>query len=89
MRSLLPGSEVGKILSISLTGNRAHVTLQVRDGVGIDNEAIASIETSGILGDKYVSVALGAGNDLPPGGTIIHTESSFVLEEGNRTVNQQ
>lgn len=77
----IAGVKIGKILSISLNGNRAHVTLQVRDGVEIDSEAIASIETSGILGDKYVSIDLGAGNDLPSGGTIVHTQSSFVLEK--------
>src|SRR5208282_1288382 len=47
----IAGVKIGKILSISLDGNRAHVTFQVRDGVEIDSEAIASIETNGILGD--------------------------------------
>jgi len=79
----IAGVKVGKVSAITLSqkNERAQVTLQVNDGIMVDEDAIASIKTSGIIGDKYVSVSIGGGDPLKPGGTIIHTESSFVLED--------
>ena len=76
------GVNIGKVQTISLLDNRAHVGLRIDHGIGIDVDAIASIKTSGIIGDKYVSIALGAGeHDLTNGGTIRQTQSAFVLED--------
>ena len=61
---------------------RARVAMRVDDGVPIDKDAIASIKTSGIIGDKYVSIALGPSDRiLKDGDTIRQTESAFVLED--------
>jgi|SRR5277367_1306839 phospholipid/cholesterol/gamma-HCH transport system substrate-binding protein len=76
----LAGVKIGKVSSLGLDGNRAHVSLHIDDGVEIDNEAIASVLTSGLIGDKYVSIALGGGDDLKNGQTIRMTQSAFVLE---------
>lgn len=77
----IAGVQVGKVVAISLKNYRAHVALQVNDGVEVDSQAIASIKTSGIIGDKYVSISLGAGHNLGNGGLIRHTQSAFVLED--------
>ena len=78
----LAGVTIGKVQSISLQENRAHVGMRINNGVQIDKDAIAAIKTSGIIGDKYVSIALGPGEqDLSNGGTIRQTESAFVLED--------
>ena len=78
----IAGVQVGKVIAISLKDYRAHVTLRINQGVQVDNEAIASIKTSGIIGDKYVSVSLGGGeHDLADGGVIRRTQSAFVLED--------
>jgi phospholipid/cholesterol/gamma-HCH transport system substrate-binding protein len=78
----LAGVLVGKVQSISLQDNRAHVGLRINNGVEIDTDAIAAIKTSGIIGDKYVSIALGAGEQsLTSGGTIRQTQSAFILED--------
>src|SRR5580692_8834830 len=55
--------------------------LQMNEGIMVDEDAIASIKTSGIIGDKYVAISIGGGDPLKPGATIAHTESSFVLED--------
>ena len=56
--------------------------MHLNNEVKIDNEAIAAIKTSGIIGDKYVSIAPGPGeHDLIDGGIIRQTESAFVLED--------
>jgi phospholipid/cholesterol/gamma-HCH transport system substrate-binding protein len=78
----LAGVKIGKVQTISLLDNRAHIGLRIDKGVGIDTDAIASIKTSGLIGNKYVSIALGAGeHDLTSGGTIRQTQSAFVLED--------
>jgi phospholipid/cholesterol/gamma-HCH transport system substrate-binding protein len=79
----IAGVRVGKVDSITLSQKteRARVILQINDGVMVDDDAIASIKTSGIIGDKYVSLSIGGGEPLKDGGTIMHTESSFVLED--------
>jgi len=78
----IAGVQVGKVIAISLKDYRAHVTLRINQGVQVDTEAIASIKTSGIIGDKYVSVSLGGGeHDLADGGVIRRTQSAFVLED--------
>jgi phospholipid/cholesterol/gamma-HCH transport system substrate-binding protein len=78
----IAGVQVGKVVSISLKDYRARVGMRINDGVHIDTDAIASIKTSGIIGDKYVSVSLGSGDhDLADGGVIRRTQSAFVLED--------
>ena len=79
----IAGVKVGKVADIALSqkNERARVILQIRNGVMVDDDAIASIKTSGIIGDKYVSISIGGGDPLKDGGTIPHTESSFVLED--------
>jgi phospholipid/cholesterol/gamma-HCH transport system substrate-binding protein len=79
----IAGVRVGKVASIILSQKteRAQVILQIHEGITVDDDAIASIKTSGIIGDKYVSLSIGGGDPLKNGGTIMHTESSFVLED--------
>jgi phospholipid/cholesterol/gamma-HCH transport system substrate-binding protein len=78
----LAGVDIGKVQTISLLDNRAHVGLRIDHGIGIDTDAIAAIKTSGLIGNKYVSISLGAGeHDLTNGGMIRQTQSAFVLED--------
>jgi len=79
----IAGVKVGKVALITLSqkNERARVTLQMDEGVMVDDKAIASIKTSGIIGDKYVAVSIGAGQPLKDGGTITETKSTFVLED--------
>lgn len=78
----ISGVQVGKVTGISLKDYRAHVAMRINQGVEVDNEAIAAIKTSGIIGDKYVSIALGPGDKmLANDGSLRHTQSAFVLED--------
>ena len=78
----LDGVQIGKVTHIGLKDMRARVALRVNEGVQIDKEAIAAIKTSGIIGDKYVSVAPGYSDRiLVDGDTIMHTQDAFVLED--------
>jgi phospholipid/cholesterol/gamma-HCH transport system substrate-binding protein len=78
----IAGVDVGKVGSIELRDNRARVALRIKQGVTIDDDAIAAIKTSGIIGDKYVSIALGPSDQtLHDAEVIRHTQSAFVLED--------
>jgi phospholipid/cholesterol/gamma-HCH transport system substrate-binding protein len=79
----LAGVPIGKVADISLQseGERARVDMRLNKGVQIDSDAIASIKTSGLIGDKYVAIALGGGDTISNGATIRHTQSAFVLED--------
>jgi phospholipid/cholesterol/gamma-HCH transport system substrate-binding protein len=78
----IAGVQVGKVVAIGLKDYRAHVALRINNGVEVDTEAIASIKTSGIIGDKYVSISLGGGDhNIADGGAIRRTQSAFVLED--------
>src|SRR5260221_12360693 len=78
----LAGVQVGKVVNIAIKDYRARVTLRVNDGVEIDSDAIAAVKTSGIIGDKYVSIQLGPSDKyLKDGNTIRQTQSAFVLED--------
>jgi phospholipid/cholesterol/gamma-HCH transport system substrate-binding protein len=78
----IAGVKVGKVAGVSLEDNRAHVTLRIDEGVKIDNEAFAAVKSTGIIGDKFVSIQLGPGEQtLADGNTIRHTQSAVVLED--------
>ncbi|MBV8134672.1 MAG: outer membrane lipid asymmetry maintenance protein MlaD [Deltaproteobacteria bacterium] len=77
----IAGVQIGKVLSETLVGNEAHVTMQIHSGVPIDDEAIASIRSTGIIGGKYISIQLGPSTKiLTSGGRIMQTESAFSIE---------
>ncbi len=77
----IAGVPVGHVASIEFKNDRAHLGLFIENGVQVDSDAIAGIKSSGIIGDKYVAIQLGAGDPLPSGGTIRQTQSAFVLED--------
>lgn len=78
----IAGVKVGKVTAIALVDDRAHVTLRINRGVAIDDEADAAVKSSGIIGDKFVSVALGPGDrTLKNDDVIRHTQSAVVLED--------
>jgi phospholipid/cholesterol/gamma-HCH transport system substrate-binding protein len=50
--------------------------MQIKNGVRIYDDAIASIKTEGLIGEKYVDIDAGGGGELlKPGGMIIETVS--------------
>jgi phospholipid/cholesterol/gamma-HCH transport system substrate-binding protein len=78
----IAGVPVGRVEKIDLDSQYAAIVqLNVKQGVHLPSDTIASIKTSGLIGDKYIALAPGAdSSNLPPGGTITDTESAVDLE---------
>jgi phospholipid/cholesterol/gamma-HCH transport system substrate-binding protein len=78
------GIQVGRIerLTIDKEKQTALVELRVRKDIEVYDDAIASIKTSGLIGDKFVKIDPGGGGDiLKPGGTITETTSPLDIED--------
>ena len=72
------GMEIGRVAGFSMDQKDqvAVAELRIGNGVQIYDDAIASIKSSGLLGDKFVNIDAGGGGDLlEPGGIISETEA--------------
>jgi phospholipid/cholesterol/gamma-HCH transport system substrate-binding protein len=73
------GIEVGRVekLGMDAEAQQAQVEMLLRKDIKIYEDAMASIKTEGLIGDKYVSIDPGGmGEPLKPGDTIIQTQSA-------------
>ncbi|MEW6518753.1 MAG: outer membrane lipid asymmetry maintenance protein MlaD [Desulfurivibrio sp.] len=79
----IAGVNVGTVSGIRLTKEqRAEVSLYLANEVEITEDAIASIKTQGIIGDKYIRISQGGSETyLKEGEMITDTESAVDLEE--------
>ncbi len=78
----IAGVQVGRIKDIRLHDYQASVTIAIQQGVQVYSDAIASIKTRGIIGEKFLGLSPGgAGEVLRPGDTIQDTESGIDLEQ--------
>jgi phospholipid/cholesterol/gamma-HCH transport system substrate-binding protein len=77
------GVEVGRVESITLTsGDQAKLTMRLKPGLKLYDDAIASIRTKGIIGDKFVKLSPGSsGKLIANGGKIRDTESAVEWED--------
>lgn len=84
-RVTIAGVTVGRVTGITLdpVSVRARVQMSINKDVDyITEDSIAAIKTSGVLGEKYVSIAVGGSEEiLGAGGRIRDTQSAFVLED--------
>lgn len=80
----MAGVQVGNVERIYLDPERqvAVVDMNIRNGVDLSEDVIASIKTSGLIGDKYVKLTPGIAEEtLQPGEMITQTESAIDIEE--------
>lgn len=78
----ISGVKVGQVVAVALDENyRARVELDVDPKLQLPIDSSAAIVTSGLLGDRYIQIELGAEEEyLADGEEIGYTESAIVLE---------
>ena len=72
------GLEVGRVESFKMDQDNqvAVVELKINNGIKVYDDAIASIKTEGLIGDKFISIDAGGSGDLLKNGDLItDTES--------------
>jgi phospholipid/cholesterol/gamma-HCH transport system substrate-binding protein len=78
----MAGVEIGKIEKIQLKDFLSLIEMRIDPDVKIPEDTIASIRTSGLIGEKLVKLIPGGSDDwIEDGGKIIDTESSIDIEE--------
>ncbi len=79
----IAGVKVGQVESISLDleTQESMVWLELNQNIEVQDDAVASIRTAGIIGDKFIKISPGAGELLSDGDEIIETEPAISIEE--------
>ncbi|MFP4257942.1 MAG: outer membrane lipid asymmetry maintenance protein MlaD [Desulfovermiculus sp.] len=80
----IAGVSIGKVENIELESDRfvAVVTMNIDQDVTLSDDSMAAVKTSGLIGDKYISISPGgSGMELEPGEMIIDTQSPIDVEE--------
>jgi phospholipid/cholesterol/gamma-HCH transport system substrate-binding protein len=79
----ISGIKVGSVLGTTLDPNTflAKVQMSVQPSIKLPDDSVAEIVSSGLLGDKYMSLVPGGSDkDIAPGGRIKFTQSSVSIE---------
>jgi phospholipid/cholesterol/gamma-HCH transport system substrate-binding protein len=78
---LIAGVEIGRVKQIALQDYEANVTLSIQHGVVLQKDAIASIKTKGMIGEKYIEITPGGDEQsISDGGSLRDTEPAMDLE---------
>jgi len=79
---VIAGVDVGRVKSILLDNYQARVVLHFTENVKIQEDAIASIKTKGLIGERYIEITPGGSEKIiEPGGRIRETQPAVDLEE--------
>ena len=79
----IAGVEVGTVKSVGINSDyRAVVELSIDKAIKLQEDAIASIKTKGLIGEQYVQISPGGSDKLiANGGKLRETESAIDIEE--------
>lgn len=81
----MAGVTIGRVSNVTLEKESYSALVEMEIYSDVDNltaDSVASIQTSGLLGDKYVAISVGGDEDvLADGDTIFDTQSALNLEK--------
>jgi phospholipid/cholesterol/gamma-HCH transport system substrate-binding protein len=80
----IAGVQVGQVEAVALDPKEfvALVRLKIKETIQLSEDAIASVQTAGLLGDKYIQLSQGGSDQmLKPGDRIIETEPALNIED--------
>jgi phospholipid/cholesterol/gamma-HCH transport system substrate-binding protein len=76
------GVKVGRVEKITLEDYEAVVTLSIDSTIELQEDAIASIKTRGLIGEKYIRITPGGSDRLiAAGGRIREVETPLDFED--------
>jgi len=78
------GIKVGSVVEQNLdpVTYQAIVRMSIAEEVGLPMDSTAAVVSDGLLGGKYVNLEPGGADDMmPPGHTIVYTQSSIMIEQ--------
>lgn len=79
----MAGVSIGEVAGVSIDKERfqAKVEFSIDSNIELTDDSIASIKTSGIIGQKYIDISIGGSDTyLEPGDEIEFTESALDIE---------
>jgi phospholipid/cholesterol/gamma-HCH transport system substrate-binding protein len=78
----IAGVSIGRVDTITLQDFEAVVTMRVDSNVRLQTDAIASIRTRGLIGEKFIRITPGGSDQMiAPGGRIREVESPVDFED--------
>ncbi len=81
----MAGVTIGRVSNVTLEKETYSALVEMEIFSDVDNltvDSVASIQTSGLLGDKYVAISVGGDEEtLADGDTIFDTQSALNLEK--------
>lgn len=79
---VIAGVDVGRVKRIVLDDYQALVVMNLPLDVKVQEDAIASIKTKGLIGEKYIGITPGGSEKtIEPGGRIRDTQPAVDLEQ--------
>ncbi|MDX8395398.1 MAG: outer membrane lipid asymmetry maintenance protein MlaD [Mariprofundaceae bacterium] len=80
---MMAGVVIGRVNQVRLhNSEEAQLKLLINNGVSLSTDAIASVRTKGIIGERYIRISQGADEDyLAAGDEIEETESAINIED--------
>ena len=79
---VVAGVEVGRVKGITVEDYAAKVVFSLREDLEIQEDAIASIKTKGLIGEKYIQITPGGSEKIiQPGGYIRETQPVIDIEQ--------
>ncbi len=78
----IAGVNIGRVTGVSLDDYQAHVVLNLPKGLKIQEDAIASVKTRGLIGEKYIEITPGGSEEIiKPGSRIQDTQPAIDMED--------
>ena len=78
----IAGVEVGWVVGVTLKDYKADVRVRINNGVVLQDDAIASIRTKGLIGEKFIQLTPGGSEKkVGQGGKLRETEPAIDFEK--------
>ena len=80
----MAGVRIGQVGEITFDNEKkvALVKINILNDIKLSEDIIATVSTSGLIGDKYINLMPGGSDEtLKPGDTVFETKSAVNLEE--------